>query len=168
MAVENDANCCALYDQVHRREAYSDLLHLLIWKKPFTIGAGMVLNGRLFRGTRGAAGEVPDELAGDETIEIATSKVVRFLVPLLDLDAVFLSSDPALNRKLGGEDPPAEIKRLASDLQVGLGCPVFYAGDNDVAVTGASMLAMRVHTERLLNVPVAVTAARAATHLKVP
>lgn len=56
--VENDANCAAeLYHYNVRREQKNLVLYLLN-QIPFGIGCGLLLNGSIYRGSTGAAGEI--------------------------------------------------------------------------------------------------------------
>ena len=69
MIVENDANCAAeLYHYNVRREQ-KDLVLYLLNQIPFGIGCGLLLNGAIYRGSAGAAGEIFEK--GAKFIEYA-------------------------------------------------------------------------------------------------
>ncbi len=60
IAVENDANCAAVRFHYQNRRETQNLIVCLLNRDPFGIGCGLLVNGCLFRGASGAAGEFYD------------------------------------------------------------------------------------------------------------
>ncbi len=57
VVVENDANCAALYCRFLSGEQYGTTIVVVINVEPFGFGCGITIEGKLFRGKNGAAGE---------------------------------------------------------------------------------------------------------------
>ncbi len=136
---ENDANALAYYDYVGSRQLYANILHLLVREQPFTVGAGLILDGTLYRGGNGAAGEISDEIIGGGERVDAVLRLPRFLRQFLDLDAVYISTPE-------GSDLESRIRRRIT----GMENSVEFTGGNLQAVKGAAMLAMQLHIKTLL------------------
>ena len=139
IVAENDANALVYYDYIKSRRSGANILHLLVREKPFTVGAGLILDGRVYRGNSGAAGEVPEGLIDGEDHSDTVLRLVRFLRQFLDLDAVYISA--AHGATLG-----SAIRRRLAEVDL----PEVLMGDNAHAVNGAAMLAMQMHVETLL------------------
>jgi len=58
VVVDNDANCAADWDLFFFGPQVQNFVHLQVQTSPLTVGAGVIINGRLYRGTTGAAGEL--------------------------------------------------------------------------------------------------------------
>lgn len=139
IVVENDANALAYFDHIHRRSGYDNILHFLVRESPFTVGAGLLINGRLYRGRTGGAGEVAEELIdGGNEIETISRLIVSMQL-FLDLDAVYASAENEHTWKPILEDVSAKVD-----------IPVEYIGNNRLAVNGAAMLAIQNHVETVL------------------
>ncbi len=57
VVVENDANCAAVYCQSVSKYRYNTSMVFVINVAPFGIGCGIIIEGKLFRGSNGASGE---------------------------------------------------------------------------------------------------------------
>lgn len=114
LAIDNDANMAALAD-VHLLEAgESSLLHLLLLEDVPTLGWGLYLQGRLYRGASGAAGEIDEELwplslpgMGDSDCIPQAAGLVRFLSTFLDPHRIYVSG-------LGDETKRLHLERELS------------------------------------------------------
>ena len=122
IVVENDANCAAMLHLHQTGRRMDNLIVCLINKNPFGIGCGLIVNGRLFRGSTGAAGEFfdPDSrlrllaetLAGEEDF---LNRFVPAILPAL-IDALHMV-DPEMLILTGsmfegmGEDVRRGIER---------------------------------------------------------
>ena len=102
IVVENDANCAAeLYEYSNRQsDEHGSFIVYLINDKPFGIGCGLMLDGRLYRGYSGAAGEVKGELKNH--IEICTS--------MLDVQKVVLAG--SMIQSLSQQDREKFVEQL--------------------------------------------------------
>jgi len=58
LAVENDANCSAHYLYRYYRGEYANIMVFFFNLDPFSVGTGLILNGSLFKGGGGCAGEI--------------------------------------------------------------------------------------------------------------
>ncbi len=143
--VENDANCCAIYDVSHSENVTENLIHLVISFEQETMGAGIVSDGRLYRGSRGAAGEIPeDDNGGTGSFLEHASRTVRTIYQLFDPDRIEYSCDEETTaRKLA--------RLLAGPVPASDGSRIRYAGSNELAVTGAALSAMERYTDMVLR-----------------
>lgn len=100
VVVENDANCAVeLYNYICKREK-KDIVLYLMNREPFGIGCGLLLDGSIYRGSRGAAGELHDadahfsEIAkkGMESHEFLT-EILESLKPYVMRTAAFLDPE---------------------------------------------------------------------------
>ncbi|POQ99076.1 hypothetical protein AU468_10685 [Alkalispirochaeta sphaeroplastigenens] len=83
VVVENDANCIAFNAWRRSRLQEEVLLALVFTEDPPSVGAGMVMGGRVWRGARGSAGELLPPSPGHSTEELdrAAATAVRFSDP---------------------------------------------------------------------------------------
>ncbi len=58
IVVENDANCAAVYCQTASKQETASSMVFIINQKPFGIGSGIIIDGKLFKGCNGASGEI--------------------------------------------------------------------------------------------------------------
>lgn len=132
LAIDNDANMAALADAYLLRKDEASLIHLLLLESVPTIGCGLYLNGELYRGSSGAAGELdedlwpllgadspktaseakisepwPDSLAEEFVRQAA--RLSRFLVPFIDPDKICISG-------VIGDDGLKKVKDELRDL----------------------------------------------------
>lgn len=144
VVVDNDANCAADWDLFIRGEGFRNLVHLQVQTSPVTIGAGIIIDGRLYRGTSGAAGELLQTHSRKDDGELADAieKTARLVATLLDTEAVFVAGelDAATVSELGGR-----VGAFESELQKRL-----HVLDNpDIPVLGASLQAIRMHINQI-------------------
>jgi DNA-binding Lrp family transcriptional regulator len=92
--IDNDANLAALADSALLSQEYENILHLLVYDRLPTIGSGLFLGGKLYRGGSGASGELDEDIW---TLKGSLSKKIELLAKLmgryLDVDAVFISGE---------------------------------------------------------------------------
>ncbi|SIQ26980.1 ROK family protein [Alkalispirochaeta americana] len=83
VVVENDANCIAFNAWRKTRLQEEVLLALVFTEDPPSVGAGMVMGGRVWRGARGSAGELLPPSPGHtpEELDMAAATAVRFSDP---------------------------------------------------------------------------------------
>ena len=58
IVVENDANCAAVYCQAANKQDTASSMVFIVNQKPFGIGSGIIIDGKLFKGCNGASGEI--------------------------------------------------------------------------------------------------------------
>ena len=56
--VENDANCAAVYCQTAFKSPSATSIVFIVNEKPFGVGCGLMIDGKLFKGSNGSAGEI--------------------------------------------------------------------------------------------------------------
>ncbi len=143
LALENDANCAAYHDHLVSGGRYRNLVHLHVPTKPFTIGGGIVINGEVYRGALGAAGEIL-ESGGERTIEDEIERIVLFVAMLLDTEAVFITGE-------FDEVTQGRVRALAGRLSRNGPYLVELLDSPDIPVLGASLQAIRLHLSRVLD-----------------
>ena len=89
LIVENDANCAATYCKTSNKNNYDTSMTFIVNKDPFGVGCGMILNGKLFRGGNGAAGELffPDRSI-QNLVEQQNNKLTPFEIMKLLKDSI--------------------------------------------------------------------------------
>lgn len=129
VVVENDANCAALYHHQRLTEPKGSILSIVFSQAPDSVGAGLLLDGTLYRGQNGAAGEIlPGDFRGDdEDVDGLVAAAVR----LTDPAVVLLAIDE-------GGSYPEMYRRLRSEL---VGREVVYAANPEASLRGAAFLA---------------------------
>jgi len=143
LVVENDANCAAYYDHVFRRPRFRNLVHLHVPTRPFTIGAGIIIDNVLYRGATGAAGEVLKE-ARASRVETVLERVILFVASLLDTEAIFIT----------GEFDHAAAKRVRTMIETlapSTSCALELLEDPETPILGASLQAIREHLRQVLS-----------------
>ena len=112
-AVENDANCAAMLHLHQTGRRMDNLIVCLINKNPFGIGCGLIVNGQLFRGATGAAGEFFDPDSRLRVLAETTTGEEDFL------DRFIPAIQPALMDALYMMDP--EMLVLTGSMFEGMG-----------------------------------------------
>lgn len=92
VVVENDANCVALHG--YQQDHTSHTLSFVLSSDPITIGSGLVIDGTIYRGASGGAGEVLSSrmthaLEETELDDELINAIIRFTDP----DLVILAKD---------------------------------------------------------------------------
>lgn len=144
VVIDNDANCAADWDLTGAGNGLRNLVHLQIQTSPVTIGAGIVIDREVYRGSAGAAGEILQSGGlgrGGPNVE-DFERLIRFVATLLDTQAVFVAGE------LEGETIH-ELRERSSRLH---GSFAIHILDNpDLPVLGASLQAIRVHVNQIIN-----------------
>lgn len=159
IVVENDANCAVeLYR--HNREQNQNVLVYLVNQNPFGVGCGMLINGRLFRGASGLAGEVFDRsehfsklAALAESDEGFIKKFIPALFPrildsayLLDPECIVLTGDCFDHLTEADEDSFAQLAKKSP-------VPVLIAAGEDKLnpAKGAALLVIDAFIQRIIE-----------------
>ena len=100
IVVENDANWSAELFNINCKREKKDIVLYLMNREPFGIGCGLLMDGKIYRGTKGAAGELFDsramlsEIAGKETESHGfLTAILDALKPYVMLTAAFLDPE---------------------------------------------------------------------------
>jgi len=146
VVVDNDANCAADWDLARDGQRYQNLIHLQVQTSPITIGAGIVIAGEVYRGIRGAAGELlqPDISERSDDLVARIEETVRFVATFMDSEAVYVA----------GELDAATVKRLsgwAEELGATMPQSVHILDNPDIPVLGASLQAVKVHMNGIIG-----------------
>ncbi|HUZ17659.1 MAG TPA: ROK family transcriptional regulator [Spirochaetia bacterium] len=147
LTVDNDANCAAFWDYYASRERYRNLVHLQVQTTPVTIGAGIILDGALYRGVRGGAGELNERLPRELSPDVLVSNIdrlVRFLGTFLDTEAVFIAGE------LNGETFE-RLHPLERDGKEAVPFIIDAIENQDVPMLGASLQAIGLHIDSVLG-----------------
>lgn len=114
--VENDVNCSAYYFYNFYQGKYANFAAIMFYFDPFAMGAGIFLNGALYRGVNGTAGEIWREREKGHILEQILQKngydlekikhsndfdafikkiqeYIMFISTLLDVEAVILCGE---------------------------------------------------------------------------
>lgn len=168
IVVENDANCAAYHAYVLLGHRFRDIVSFSIHVDPFMMGAGIIMDGTLYRGPSGAAGEIFErdvdtvkelnERLAEDPRSVRTKRTLRRVLAmareavvgsalLLDSPAVVLSGDfTALGKDV--------TDRFVGDLGRGLpGVSVTLFETPDFAGAGAAQLAADSAVRALLAGP---------------
>lgn len=139
VCTENDANLAALADLDLLEREQRSLLHLLFYEEIPTVGSGIVLDGRIYRGSTGAAGELDEGLWPlDPPLARNILRLGTLMARYLDVDALFIS----------GEMKPAVLKELSALIESGTGgFDVRLVSDRRWVEKGAALMAMRNHIQ---------------------
>jgi glucokinase len=109
VAIENDANAAALAE--HRFGAGRGTGHMVMLTLGTGIGGGLILDGRLYRGSIGAAGEL-----GHITLDIGGPDCLGNCPGRGHLEALASgTATDALARELAAERPDGDLGRAAAD-----------------------------------------------------
>ena len=81
--VENDANCAAIYYYTKNKDKYENVTTVtyVLNDQPFGIGLGLIIEGKLFRGSDGCAGEYYEK---DSFLKESKYSVRDNLVPVVE------------------------------------------------------------------------------------
>lgn len=130
VVVENDANCTALYCRFLSGEQYGTTIAFVINVEPFGIGCGITIDGTLFRGINGAAGEFffPDRSVQNLAEQTGRHGRPREIVKILEesiTKAAYLI-DPEIVYLTGSlfSDASAEESDAVRDLLRHVPCPI--------------------------------------------
>ena len=143
LVVENDANCAAYYDHVLHRPRIRNLVHLHVPTRPFTIGAGIIIDSVLYRGATGAAGEILKE-SGASRVETVIERVILFVASLLDTEAIFITGE-------FDHTTAQRVRTMIGSLAPSTTCAIELLEDPETPILGASLQAIRVHLRQALN-----------------
>jgi predicted NBD/HSP70 family sugar kinase len=141
VAVENDANCAAVYMYHRHREAYPNLLLFFYNHTHRSLGGGLMLDGRLYKGSRGEAGEI---------IRQEKSELVSSFSVYIERLAAFLSPDllVIVGDNSSAESTVEEIhRRVRQELS---SFPVELQVEPHLPVMGAAYLISHAVTEQLV------------------
>ena len=146
-SVDNDANAAALAELWFGRPEVSDSRDFIIALVAEGIGTGIVFDGQIYRGERGAAGEFGHMIVGQngpvacscgnrdcwEAFASERSAVARYLENTRAAESVSVSFDDVMERALGGE--PAAIDALTETAHyLGIGISNLIVGLSPEAV----------------------------------
>jgi DNA-binding transcriptional ArsR family regulator len=154
LVLENDANCAAIYADQWLKNRYEHLMTVLANLQTGLIGSGVITGGALYRGSRGAAGELWDPalpLARTEGLwddEVGHLRRLAYHVAtarsIIDPDITVLCdglpADAPENR---------ELERLLE--HVGLSGRLAFLEDTRSPVLGACLLAAREYEQRFVR-----------------
>ena len=158
LIVENNANCAAVYAEQLLERRYASMLAVFADPQAKTVGSGILIDGRLYRGARGAAGELWDPhppcadtgdlWAGPEGFARRVAHHIESTRTVLDPEATVLV--------VGGRRPQALAERVRRVLQELEGIPEDIANiecitDDRAPVAGACLLAARDYEERFVQ-----------------
>lgn len=142
VVVDNDANCAADWDLFFFGPEVQNFVHLQVQTSPVTVGAGIIINGGLYRGTTGAAGELMQaENRGKNVVEVI-DRTARLVAALLDTQAVFVAGE------IDGETVQS-LRRRAAGFEKKLHKKLHILDNPDIPVLGASLQAIRVHINQI-------------------
>ncbi len=131
ITVENDANCAALYIHKLFKSQHQNLLVFLYNHAHQSLGAGIIINGGLYRGLRGDAGEIYHQ--EKEDIGKSFSDYIIRLSTFLAPEQLVLVSDDPINASL-----PVRIHTYV--VNSGRNFPVQILIDPDMPVKGAAYM----------------------------
>ncbi len=153
VSVGNDANCAAYAESHHGAAVGAD--HALYLTGTVGIGAGIVTDGRLLRGSTGFAGEVGHMPVGDSTATCGCGRrgcweatiglhAMLSAVGMDELDTPLRSAEAVAARAAGDPVVRAGLERLGHD--VGLGLAILAnVLDPSVVVLGGYFVALGEH-----------------------
>lgn len=98
--VENDANCTAVYWDQRLLQPNSAVMSLVFSRRPVSVGAGLLLEGKLYRGVNGGAGEIlaPGRNYRADELDLLVSAAVRFADPAVVVLGVDRGDEPFPDR----------------------------------------------------------------------
>ena len=158
LIVENNANCAAVYAEQLMEKRRGSMVAVFADPQAETVGAGILIDGQLYRGARGAAGELWDPYlpcadttdlwAGPEGFARRVAHHIKTTKTVLDAEATVLV--------VGGRGPRGlaeQVQRVLRDLG-GItdgGADIECITDDRAPVTGACLLAARDYEERFVQ-----------------
>jgi predicted NBD/HSP70 family sugar kinase len=144
VVVDNDANCAADWVLVNQAGGSRNLVHLQVQTSPVTIGAGIIIDGHLYRGTTGAAGELLQKGTASGNGELASTieMTARFVASFLDTEGIFVA---------GELDAPtlSQLSASAEQFQAELKKELHVLDNPDLPVLGAALRAIRMHINQI-------------------
>ncbi|MFP4374901.1 MAG: ROK family protein [Spirochaetaceae bacterium] len=158
LIVENNANCAAVYAEQLLERRYESMLAVFADPRARTVGAGILIDGRLYRGARGAAGELWDPhppcadtgnlWTGPEGFARRVAHHIESTRTVLDPEATVLV--------VGGHGPQDLGERVRRILRGAGGRPddgadIECLTDSRAPVAGACLLAARDYEERFVQ-----------------
>lgn len=84
IVVENDANCSTELFNFNCKREKKDIVLFLMNREPFGIGCGLLIDGKIYRGSKGAAGELFDSRAMLSEIAVKETESHGFLTAILE------------------------------------------------------------------------------------
>lgn len=173
LIVENNANCAAVYAEELLEKRYASMLAVFADPQAETVGAGILIDGRLYRGTRGAAGELWDPhppcadtgdlWAGSDGFARRVAHHIESTRTVLDPEATVLivggrgpGGRGPQERNLREGDPASSGAALAEQVrcilhELGGIADIECITDDRAPVGGACLLAARDYEERFVQ-----------------
>lgn len=159
IVVENDANCAAELFNYNCKREKKDIVLYLMNREPFGIGCGLLMDGRIYRGSRGAAGELFDgsarfsKIAGEntESHDFLTA-ILEILKPYVKQTAAFLDPECFVftGSCMNGFGP--ECEEIMKEITASTGIPVVAeSGDVLNPAKGAALLVIDKFVANLVN-----------------
>lgn len=142
VTVENDANCAALYMHHLFKERYPNLLLFLYNATHRSLGAGLIIGGRLYKGTRGEAGEILHQEKSD-VVESFSSYIVR-IGSFLSPDQLIIAGDGST----GDRTIERMYRRVSEEVTA---FPITLRMEAKLPVMGAAQLISRAVTEQCVS-----------------
>ena len=159
--MENDANCSALLIQLRDLPLKKSLMHFLVFEEPFAVGLGIIINGELWRGTSGAAGEIPNTFnlfINDKNNDLLVKKgpdisyqcklIVQhmaFLAEILDIHDIFVSGEFSLKFEKILKKECLFLEQKTPGYKVNISANV------DMPVMGACFLVQQMHVKNIFG-----------------
>ncbi len=134
--VENDANCAAYYAYTFFRGEYKNLLTFLLTGNPDSAGAGIFFDGKLYRGARGAAGELFRERGEDSLSAAIRNAVTAYL--LLDPEVIVVVNERSKNKE---KTTKIFTEKLSGALSPA-GIPIRVLGEQGIPILGSAYMIM--------------------------
>ncbi len=159
IVVENDANCSAELFNFNCKREKKDIVLFLMNREPFGIGCGLLLDGKIYRGFKGSAGELFDsssifpEIAGKETESHGfLTAILEALKPYVMQTAAFLDPECFVftGSCMNGFGP--ECEEIMADITAKTSIPVIAeSGDVLNPAKGAALFVIDKFVSNLVN-----------------
>lgn len=142
--VDNDANCAADWDLMATADGLRNLVHLQVQTSPITVGAGIIIDGVVYRGSAGAAGEILQAhgLGLGAALVDDLARLIRFVSAFLDTQAVFVAGELDGNAISALKDRTA-VFNDSSEIHI--------LDNPDLPVLGASLQAIRLRIRQIIR-----------------
>ncbi len=138
---DNDANLAALADLDLLERNERNLIHFLVYDRIPTIGSGIVLDGKVYRGSCGGAGELDETLWSlDKPLAGSILRLAGLMGRYLDVNAIFISGE--MEPELSGE-----ISSLIETSDCGFSRRLIT--DKRWVEKGAALMAMHKHIQTI-------------------